>query len=150
VLIGEVPNGTPNNLMPYITQVGKKKLEKLNVFGKNYDTKDGSCVRDYIHVVDLAEGHVDVLLKMKKGLSIYNLGTGIGTSVLELIEAFEKVNSVPIPYNITSRREGDIAVSYADVSKVGNEIGWKSKLLINDMVRDAWNFEINSNKNKYL
>lgn len=140
-LIGELPNGIPNNLMPFITQVAKGKREKLSVFGNDYDTSDGTGVRDYIHVVDLAKGHVAAIEKLGKGVDIFNLGTGKGTSVLELIHAFEKVNGIKVPYEIVSRRPGDIAICYADAKKAERELGWKTELTIEDMVRDSWNFE---------
>src|SRR5690606_36976022 len=137
-LIGEVPNGIPNNLMPYVTQVAKGKLKKLRVFGNDYPTVDGTGVRDYIHVVDLAEGHVAAMNKLSPGVHIYNLGTGKGTSVLELIEAFEEANSIEVPYEIVDRRPGDIAECYADVSKTKRELGWEAKRDIVEMCRDAW------------
>ncbi|SHE31213.1 UDP-glucose 4-epimerase GalE [Alkalibacter saccharofermentans] len=140
-LIGENPNGIPNNLMPFITQVAKGKLQELKVFGDDYDTVDGTGVRDYIHVIDLAKGHVAAIEKSQKGTSVYNLGTGRGTSVLELIKAFEKINGIKIPYSITKRRQGDIAECYADVKKAEEELGWTAELGVEDMVRDAWNFE---------
>jgi UDP-glucose 4-epimerase len=140
-LIGEIPNGVPNNLMPYITQVAKGKREKLFVFGNDYNTIDGTGVRDYIHVVDLAKGHVASLESNRTGVNIYNLGTGKGTSVLELIHAFSKANNIEIPYQFVDRRPGDIAVSYADVTKAKQELNWEAKLQIEDMVKDAWNFE---------
>ena len=143
-LIGEAPNGIPNNLMPYVTKVAKGELEKLRVFGNDYPTKDGSGVRDYIHVVDLAEGHVVALNKIKKGVNIYNLGTGKGTSVLELVSAFEKANNIKIPYEITARRDGDLAEYYADVSKAYKELNWSTKYGIEDMCADSWNFEKNN------
>lgn len=142
-LIGEVPQGIPNNLMPYITQVASGKREKLFVYGNDYDTKDGTGVRDYIHVVDLAKGHIAALEKAGKGLSIYNLGSGSGTSVLELIKAFESENNVEIPYEVIERRAGDLEEVYADVNKAKKELNWQTKLSIKDMVRDAWNFEKN-------
>lgn len=142
-LIGELPNGIPNNLMPFITQVAKGKREKVSVFGNDYDTVDGTGVRDYIHVVDLAKGHVIALEKLGKGVDIFNLGTGRGTSVLELIHAFETVNEVKVPYEIAPRRAGDLAEFYADVKKAEIELGWKTELTIEDMVRDSWNFEKN-------
>ena len=145
-IIGEEPSGTPNNLMPYITQVAKGRLDKLRVFGNDYPTPDGTGVRDYIHVMDLAEGHVAALNNLTPGVSIYNLGTGRGTSVLELIAAFEKANGISIPYEITARRPGDIAVSYADASKAERELGWKTRRSIFDMCRDAWRFEDNNRK----
>lgn len=140
-LIGEAPNGIPNNLMPYITQVAKGKLEKLRIFGNDYPTVDGTGVRDYIHVMDLAEGHVAALEKLAPGVHIYNLGTGRGTSVLQLVKAFEEANGIKIPYEIVGRRSGDIAECYADVSKAERELGWKAKRGISEMVKDAWQFE---------
>jgi len=142
-LIGEAPSGVPNNLMPYITQVAKGKLEKLRVFGDDYSTVDGTGVRDYIHVMDLAEGHVAALNKLTPGVHIYNLGTGQGTSVLQLVRAFEKANGIKVPYEITDRRPGDIAECYADAGKANNELGWTAKRSILDMCRDAWRFEKN-------
>lgn len=141
--IGESPAGIPNNLMPYMTQVAKGRLAKLRVFGNDYPTPDGTGVRDYIHVCDLAEGHVAALCKLQKGVHIYNLGTGKGTSVLQLIHAFEEANGLKIPYEIVPRRPGDIAESYADVSKAERELGWKSRRSVTDMCRDAWYFERN-------
>lgn len=143
-LIGEAPNGVPNNLMPYITQVAKGKLDKLRVFGNNYPTADGTCLRDYIHVVDLAEGHVAAVENLIEGVHTHNLGTGKGTSVLELVKAFEEANSINVPYEVVGRRPGDIALCYADASKAEKELGWKSKRNITDMCRDAWLFEINN------
>ena len=140
-LIGEIPNGVPNNLLPYITQVAKGIREKLYIFGNDYNTPDGTGVRDYIHVVDLAKGHVRALESNRTGINIYNLGTGKGTSVLELVNVFMKINKINIPYVITDRRPGDIAVSYADVTKAKKELCWSAELSIEDMVRDAWNFE---------
>lgn len=140
-LIGEAPKGIPNNLMPYVTQVAKEKLEKLRVFGNDYPTVDGTGVRDYIHVVDLAEGHVAALVNLTKGVHIYNLGTGQGRSVLELIKAFEEANGIEIPYQIADRRPGDIASCYADASKASRELGWTAKRDIIAMCRDAWRFE---------
>lgn len=142
-LIGEAPNGIPNNLMPYITQVARGKLEKLRIFGNDYPTVDGTGVRDYIHVMDLAEGHVAALEKSTSGVQIYNLGTGRGTSVLQLVKAFEEINGIKIPYEIVERRPGDIAECYADASKAERELGWKAKRGIAEMVRDAWRFEKN-------
>lgn len=143
-LIGEVPNGVPNNLMPYITQVAKGKLEKLKIFGNDYPTVDGTGVRDYIHVVDLAEGHVAAIEKLTEGVHIYNLGTGQGTSVLQLVKAFEEANGIKVPYEIVGRRPGDIAECYADASKAERELGWKAKRGIAEMCRDAWRFESQS------
>ena len=142
-LIGEEPDGIPNNLMPYITQVAKEKLDCLKIFGNDYPTVDGTGVRDYIHVVDLAKGHVAAIEKLTKGVHIYNLGTGKGTSVLQLVHAFEKANDIKIPYEFVGRRPGDIAECYADVSKVKRELGWTAKKGIIDMCRDAWRFEAN-------
>lgn len=141
--IGEAPNGIPNNLMPYVTQVAKGKLEKLRVFGNDYPTVDGTGVRDYIHVVDLAEGHVAALENLTEGVHVYNLGTGRGTSVLELVKAFEEANDIGVPYEIVERRPGDIASCYADASKVKRELGWTAKRDIIAMCRDAWRFEKN-------
>jgi UDP-glucose 4-epimerase len=141
-IIGEDPNGIPNNLMPYITKVAKGKYEKLNVYGDDYPTVDGTGVRDYIHVMDLAEGHVAAYERLGNGgVYIYNLGTGQGTSVLQLVNAFEEANGVPIPYVITPRRPGDIAEYYADASKAKLELGWTAKRNILDMCKDAWRFE---------
>ena len=140
-LIGEAPNGIPNNLMPYITKVAKGELKELRVFGSDYDTPDGTGVRDYIHVMDLAEGHAAALEKMGEGVSVYNLGTGKGTSVLELVTAFERVNEIKIPYRITPRRAGDIAVCYAETKKAERELGWKARRTVEEMCRDAWRFE---------
>lgn len=143
-LIGEVPSGVPNNLMPYISRVASKKLEKLNVFGNDYDTKDGTGVRDYIHVVDLASGHLNALNKIRKeqgGVFTYNLGTGNGYSVLDLVKTFENVNNVEVPYKICDRRPGDIASCYADPTKAEKEIGFKAVKSLEDMCRDTWNFE---------
>ncbi len=142
-LIGEDPKGVPNNLMPYVSKVAKGELDKLYVFGNDYDTVDGTGVRDYIHVVDLAEGHAAALENLNSGVNIYNLGTGKGTSVLEIINTFIKVNEVEVPYEIVERRPGDIAVSYADTKKAEKELNWKAKRNIEDMVRDSWRFELN-------
>ncbi len=140
-LIGENPNGIPNNLMPFVTQVAKGKREYLSVFGNDYDTVDGTGVRDYIHVVDLAKGHVAAIEKLNQGVHIYNLGTGKGTSVLELVKAFEDANGIKVPYEICPRRPGDIASCYADASKAYDELGWTADKDIMDMVKDSWNFE---------
>ena len=140
-LLGEDPNGIPNNLMPYITKVAKGELEKLRVFGNDYPTPDGTGIRDYIHVMDLAEGHVAAYKHLTEGVHIYNLGTGKGTSVLELVHAFEKANGIKVPYEIVERRPGDIAICYADASKAERELDWKAKRDIVDMCRDAWRFE---------
>jgi UDP-glucose 4-epimerase len=149
-LIGEDPNGIPNNLMPFVTKVAKGQLEKLNVFGNDYDTIDGTGVRDYIHVVDLAKGHVKAIENLNDGVNIYNLGTGRGTSVLELVNAFMKVNGINVPYEIVGRRPGDIATCYADASKAEQELGWKAELGIEEMVKDAWKFEMNNNSHRAL
>lgn len=143
-LIGEYPNGIPNNLMPYITKVAKGELEKLRIFGADYNTVDGTGVRDYIHVMDIAEGHVAALKNITSGVHIYNLGTGKGTSVLQLLKAFEEVNGVEIPYEIVDRRAGDIAECYADACKAKRELSWQTKRDIFDMCRDSWNFEKNN------
>lgn len=142
-LIGEDPNGIPNNLMPYITQVAVGKLDTLHVFGDDYATPDGTGVRDYIHVVDLAKGHVKALKAIEEncGVAVYNLGTGRGYSVLEVVHAFEKVSGVTIPYVIEERRPGDIAVCYSDPGKAKRELGWKAELDIYDMCRDSWNWQ---------
>src|SRR5574344_1494291 len=145
-LLGEDPNGIPNNLMPYIAQVAIGKLPFLKVYGNDYKTPDGTGVRDYIHVVDLAEGHVAAIKKLeqKPGLVIYNLGTGKGTSVLELVAAFEKANGVKIPYQIMPRRAGDVDTNFANCDKAFKELGWKSRLTIVDACRDAYNFQKNN------
>lgn len=147
-LIGENPNGIPNNLMPYITKVAIGELEYLNIFGSDYNTPDGTGVRDYIHVVDLAIGHVKALNKLlnNKGINIYNLGTGKGYSVLEIVNAFKKVNNIELPYKITERRPGDIATCYADSTKAQKELDWHPIYDIEDMVKDSYNFYKN-NKN---
>ena len=142
--IGEDPNDIPNNLMPYITQVAVGKLPRLRVFGDDYPTRDGSGVRDYIHVTDLADGHVKALQHMKKGVSVYNLGTGTGTSVLEMINAFETVNKVNVPYYITGRRPGDVGECYCSAEKAERELGWKATRDIEKMCADAWNWQKNN------
>ena len=138
--IGEDPNDIPNNLMPYITQVAVGKLEKLSVFGDDYPTPDGTGVRDYIHVVDLAKGHLSALEKLKEnpGVVTYNLGTGTGYSVLDVVKAFEKASGKEIPYKITDRRAGDIAINFADPSKAEEELCWKAEYDLVDMCRDSW------------
>lgn len=148
--MGENPNGIPNNLMPYITQVAVGKLKELGVFGNDYDTHDGTGVRDYIHVVDLASGHVKALKKIeeKAGLCIYNLGTGIGYSVLDLVKNFEEASGVKIPYVIKERRAGDIATCYADPAKAAKELGWKAEHGIKEMCEDSWRWQKN-NPNGY-
>lgn len=142
-LIGENPRGIPNNLLPYITQVAVGKLKELSIYGDDYPTHDGTGVRDYIHVVDLAKGHVSAIKKLKEnpGVVIYNLGTGKGYSVLDVVHAFEKANGIKIPYVIKGRRDGDIATCYADASKAERELGWKAQYDIEDMCRDSWNWQ---------
>ncbi|MBQ3435937.1 MAG: UDP-glucose 4-epimerase GalE [Bacilli bacterium] len=143
-LLGENPNGIPANLLPYITRVANGKLAELSVFGDDYDTKDGTGIRDYIHVVDLARGHIKALQKLekeKKGLYIYNLGTGTGYSVLDIVRTFEKTNDMKIKYRIAPRREGDVASCYADPSKAREELGFECEKTLVDMLKDAWNFE---------
>ena len=145
-LIGEEPNGIPNNLMPYIMQIASGKREVLSVFGNDYDTHDGTGVRDYIHVVDLAKAHVKALDKLnreKHGVFIYNIGTGRGYSVLDVITNFEKVNNIKIPYKIVARRVGDVASLYSNPDKAKRELGWVAEKGIEDMCRDSWNFEKN-------
>lgn len=148
--MGEDPNGIPNNLMPYITQVAIGKREKLNVWGNDYDTHDGTGVRDYIHVVDLALGHVKAVEKVEKeeGLFIYNLGTGKGYSVLDVVKAFEKASGVEIPYVIGPRRDGDIATCYSDPSKAFKELGWRAERDIEEMCEDSWRWQ-SQNPNGY-
>lgn len=142
-LLGEDPNGIPNNLMPYVSQVAIGKLKALHVYGDDYPTPDGTGVRDYIHVCDLAEGHVATLKKLeaKPGLVVYNLGTGKGTSVLEIVRAFEEANGVKIPYVISPRRPGDVAENYANCDKAYRELGWKAKYNVTDACRDAYRFQ---------
>ena len=141
--LGENPNGIPNNLLPYVTQVAVGRLEQVQVFGNDYPTVDGTGVRDYIHVVDLAKGHVAALKKFdgKQGLNIYNLGTGKGYSVLEIIHSMEKAVGKPIPYKIVERRPGDIATSYANPAKAKAELGWESQFDISRMCQDAWRWQ---------
>lgn len=145
-LIGEEPNGIPNNLMPYIMQIASGKREVLSVFGNDYDTHDGTGVRDYIHVVDLAKAHVKALEKLdreKQGLFIYNIGTGTGYSVLDIVTNFEKENNIKIPYKIVERRAGDVASLYSNPKKAKEELGWVAEKGIAEMCRDSWNFEKN-------
>ena len=141
--IGENPNGIPNNLMPYITQVAVGKLKELGVFGNDYPTPDGTGVRDYIHVVDLAKGHVKAIdyADAHKGTEIFNLGTGVGYSVLDIVKTFSKVNNVEIPYQIKPRRAGDIAECYADPTKAKEVLGWTAEKTLEDMCRDSWNWQ---------
>ncbi len=146
--MGENPNGIPNNLMPYITQVAVGKLSQLGVFGNDYDTPDGTGVRDYIHVVDLAAGHVKALKKIEEnaGLKIYNLGTGVGYSVLDIVKNFEEATGVKIPYVIKERRAGDIAACYADASLAKKELGWEAENGIREMCEDSWRWQKNNPK----
>lgn len=148
-LLGESPNGIPNNLMPYIVRVAVGKLECLSIFGNDYDTKDGTGVRDYIHIVDLAKGHI-AAIKHMNGLRYYNLGTGTGYSVLELVNAFEKVNNLKVNYKIVERRPGDIASCYADPSKALKELNWKAEKTLEDMMKDSYRFIENESKNGNL
>lgn len=149
-LIGEDPNGIPNNLMPYISQVAVGKLEQLSVFGGDYNTPDGTGVRDYIHVVDLAQGHLKALEKLDSlpGLVTYNLGTGNGYSVLDMVKAFSKASGKEVAYKIGDRRPGDIAMCYADPSKANKELGWKAKFGVEEMCKDTWRWQSN-NPNGY-
>lgn len=144
-LIGENPQGVPNNLLPYIAQVASGKLSELKIFGNDYDTPDGTGIRDYIHVCDLAEGHIKGLLKLKEnpGYDVYNLGSGKGASVFELISAFENASGVKIPYTITERRPGDIALSIADVKKAEEGLNFKASRTLEEMCRDTWHFQKN-------
>ena len=147
-LIGEEPQGIPNNLMPYVVRVASGQLKELSVFGNDYDTKDGTGVRDYIHVVDLAKGHVSALNKLDKegkGLYIYNLGTGTGYSVLDMVKAFEESTGKKVPYKITPRRPGDIATCYADPTKAKEELGWEATKTLEDMCKDSWKYIEKSN-----
>lgn len=140
--IGEDPQGIPNNLMPFIAQVAVGRRECLSIFGDDYDTEDGTCERDYVHVVDLAKGHVSALQATERsGTHIYNLGTGTGTSVKQMVEAFERVTGVTIPYQIAPRRAGDLPAFWADASKAGKELGWCAELGIEDMMRDTWRWQ---------
>ena len=147
-LIGEEPQGIPNNLMPYVVRVASGELKELSIFGNDYDTPDGTGVRDYIHVVDLAKGHLAALNKLdkeRKGLYIYNLGTGTGYSVLDMVKSFEEITGNKVPYKITQRRPGDIATCYSDTKKAKEELGWEAKKGIKEMCEDSWNF-IQKNK----
>ena len=149
-LIGEDPKGIPNNLMPYIVKVANKELNELSIFGNDYDTPDGTGVRDYIHVVDLAKGHIKAIEKIlkDKGIDAYNLGTGIGYSVLDLVTTFERVNNIKVPYKITDRRSGDIASCYADSSYALEKLNWKAEKGIEEMCRDSYNYILNSKNQK--
>jgi UDP-glucose 4-epimerase len=144
--IGENPNGIPNNLMPYITQTAVGLRKELGIFGNDYDTPDGTGVRDYIHVVDLASAHVAALQAIQRncGLAVYNIGTGRGYSVLDVVKAFEKVNNVNVPYSIKPRRPGDIATCYCNPAKAKAELGWEAEYDIEDMCRDSWNWQKNN------
>lgn len=145
--IGEDPNDIPNNLVPYITQVAIGKLDQLSVYGDDYDTPDGTGIRDYIHVVDLAQGHLKALSKSDlPGVHTYNLGTGVGYSVLDLVHTFEEVNNVPVPYQVVDRRPGDIAEGYADADKAKEDLGWAAQYQLSDMLRDSWNWQKNNPK----
>ena len=148
-LIGELPNGIPNNLMPYVSKVADGELDYVRVFGDDYNTQDGTGVRDYIHVVDLARGHVAAMKKLKdgSGISTYNLGTGQGYSVLDIIKAFSKASGKEIPYKIVDRRSGDIAISFADPSKAEKELGWKAEKNLEDMCKDFWKWQCVGMKN---
>lgn len=140
-LIGEDPQGIPNNLMPFIAQVAAKRREKLSIFGSDYATPDGTCIRDYIHVVDLAKGHVAALSHLQSGANAYNLGSGYGTSVLELVNAFITATAQDIPYVFADRRPGDLPEFYADPKRAEAQLGWKTKLSVEDMCRDTWNWQ---------
>jgi UDP-glucose 4-epimerase len=146
--IGEDPNGTPNNLLPYISQVAVGRFEKVRVFGNDYNTVDGTGVRDYIHVVDLARGHVAAIDNLQSGANVYNLATGTGTSVLQLITAFEKASGKTIPYEIVARRPGDIAACYASPQKANDELGWHTEKTIDDACTDSWHWQ-SQNPNGY-
>ena len=139
-LIGEDPNDIPNNLMPIIMKVWSGEIKKLKIYGKDYDTPDGTGMRDYIHVVDLAKGHVAAINRIKEGLQVYNLGTGKAVSVMEMVKAFEKESKIRLPYEFTSRRAGDLGIVYADVSKARKELGWEASLTISDAMRDTLNY----------
>ena len=145
-MIGEDPNGTPNNLMPFITQTAIGRRQQLAIFGDDYNTHDGTGVRDYIHVVDLAKGHLKAVEKLLSneginGVQAYNLGTGNGISVLDMVKAFSKVNNVDVPYEIVPRRAGDVAACYADVSRAKNELNWQATQQLEDMVKDSWHWQ---------
>ena len=144
-IIGEDPSGIPNNLMPYIAQVATGKLKQLSVYGADYDTADGTGVRDYIHVCDLAAGHVAAIKHKEKGTHVFNLGTGQGTSVLEMIHNFENVNGIKVPYKIADRRPGDLAVCYADPSKAEKVLGWRAEKTLEEACADSWRWETNVN-----
>ena len=143
-LIGEDPNGIPNNLVPFISKVAKKKLKILDVYGNDYDTIDGTGIRDYIHVVDLSRGHIAALEKCLKNINIYNLGTGKGVSDLQMINTYRNINNVDIPYRIVNRRPGDVAISFAETEKAKKFLGWETTHTLEDMVRASWRYELNN------
>lgn len=148
-LIGEDPKGIPNNLMPFISQVAVGKRKELSIFGNDYPTSDGTCERDYLHVMDLADGHVSALSALdKKGVHIYNLGTGMGLSVLEMVESFKRVTGVDVPYSFADRREGDLPAFWADASKAEEELGWKATRTLDEMMEDTWRWQ-SQNPNGY-
>lgn len=149
-LLGEDPKGIPGNLMPYILKVANKEIDELTIYGNDYDTRDGTCIRDYIHVVDLAKGHVEVLEKIEKpNTYIYNLGTGVGVTVLELVQIFEKSTNQKVNWKYGPRRDGDLPVAYANPEKTYNEIGWKTKKTVEEMCKDSWKFiKTGGNNNK--
>lgn len=151
-LLGEDPNGIPNNLMPYIMKVANKELPELSIYGNDYDTIDGTGVRDYIHVVDLAQGHLKALeyIDKHKGVDCYNLGTGHGYSVLQMVETFTKVNKVMLPYKIVARRDGDIACCYADTEYAKKKLNWEAKYDLTDMVKSAYNYVVKNNEKKWI
>lgn len=151
-LLGEDPNGIPNNLMPYIMKVANKELPELSIYGNDYDTIDGTGVRDYIHVVDLAQGHLKALeyIDKHKGVDCYNLGTGHGYSVLQMVETFTKVNKVMVPYKIVARRDGDIACCYADTEYAKKKLNWEAKYDLTDMVKSAYNYVVKNNEKKWI
>lgn len=151
-LLGEDPNGIPNNLMPYIMKVANKELPELSIYGNDYDTIDGTGVRDYIHVVDLAQGHLKALeyIDKHKGVDCYNLGTGHGYSVLQMVETFTKVNKVIVPYKIVARRDGDIACCYADTEYAKKKLNWEAKYDLTDMVKSAYNYVVKNNEKKWI
>ena len=139
-IIGENPNGIPNNLMPYIMKVFQKKLPELQIYGNDYNTKDGTCLRDFIHVIDLAKGHISAIDGLKPGFTAYNLGTGHPTSVLEMVQAFEEISGEPLPHKFTPRRPGDLAILYADPSKAEQDLGWHANLTVNNAIKDILTF----------
>jgi UDP-glucose 4-epimerase len=140
-LIGESPRGVPNNLLPFVAQVATREQQKLQVFGGDYETPDGTCIRDYVHVVDVAKGHLVALNEAKKGVAIYNLGSGHGASVLEVVKAFENASGETIPFEITSRRPGDLPEYFANVNKISRKLGWHAEKSLEEACRDSWNFQ---------